>query len=336
MTLVLKDRLDASDVAAAVLRRISVRAPYFDLRDLSVEHDGTVRALVPLSAPTGLETGSMEAAQAARHMAILGSCAVAMQRDDDDRQHYLATRAHFLRTANVAEELVSQRPERIAAIQTVAPPVDGSAELVEAEASGIWIDRRSARALVKLYGTDGQLSHVLDVHFTVMAPRMFSRLMPAIDSELLRDDAAGAAAEAQMGLATSNFAVSDADDEEGVVVDCGLIPVDMCAGHFPDYPAAPVALVMGRLARASGVAMNRHLGFGDLTYSIDEARVVATKLGRAGQRLILRARHERRVGGSHLMVGTAEADGEVIGEMELTLSVTCLPEPIPFPVGALA
>ncbi len=327
MTLALQDELGAIDATSRALERISVRAPYFDLRDLSVGDDGTVAGLVPIQAPTRPETGLMEATQVARHLAILGSCAVALQRDDDARHHYLATRAHFLRTANItAGEAASQAVEW-----------GGGPELLEAEASGTWIDRRAARSLVKMYGPDGQLSHALDVHYTVMAPRMFDRLMPPVDAALLSSSGPVAAAGEPSGSAAlARFEVSDDAVEGGVIVDCGTIPVDMCAGHFPGYPAAPVALVMGRLARAAGVAMNRHLGFGDLTYSIDEARVVASKLGRAGQHLILKARYGRRVGGGHLMIGRAEADGEVIGEMELTLSVSCLPEPLPFPIGALA
>ncbi len=327
MTIALDNQSEMVDLSTRVRQRISVRAPYFDLRDLDVADDGAVRALVPVTPPVHPETGLIEAAQAARHLAILGSCAVALQRDDDDRHHYLATRAHFLRTANITEA------DRVDTTDVM------SVDFLVAEASGTWIDRRSARALVKLYGPDGELSHALDVHYTVMTPRMFSRLMPPIDVEALRDDSAGGAVSAGLsngGVARFDVRDLEVDEGSGVTVDCGPIPIDMCAGHFPDYPAAPVALVMGQLARAAGVALNRHLGFGALTHSIDEARVTATKLGRAGQRLTLRARYDRRVGGGHLLVGTAQADGETIGEMELTLSTTSLPESIPFPVGALA
>lgn len=324
MNTALQEQSSLVDVTARALDRISVRAPYFDLRDMAADDDGTVRALVPVAPPLHPETGLMAATQVARHLAILGSCAVALQSPDADRRHYLATRAHFLRTANLAEG-DGRWDDRIRGVA-----------LLEAEASGSWIDRRSARSLVKLYGPDGQLSHALDVHYTVMAPRMFARLMPPIDPEVLRDDSTGAATvPGRAGGGVERFDVRDATDGDGLIVDCGSVPVDMCAGHFPSYPAAPVTLVMGQLARAAGIAMNRHLGFGDLTYSIDEARVVASRLGRAGQRLTLRARYDRRVGGSHLLIATAEADGEMIGEMELTLSVSCLPEPIPFPIGAL-
>lgn len=324
MTLAVDHQAGSVDATVCALQRISVRAPYFDLRDLVVDDDGTVRALVPARPPTRPETGLVAAAQVARHLAILGSCAVALQRDDDDRHHYLATNAHFLRTANLT-----------ATNGSVSGDDSTSASHLVAEASGTLSDRRSARALAKLYGPHGQLSHVLDVNYTVMAPRMFSRIMPAIDHEANRDDAAGAGRTDELtGRREERFDIKTGAGP-GVTIDCGPVPLDMCAGHFPDYPAAPVALVMGRLARAAGIAMNRHLGVGKITYSIDEARVVATKLARVGQRLTLDARYERPVGGGHLLVGSAKADGEVVGEMELTLSVASLHEPRPFAAGAL-
>ena len=323
---VLLDQREAVDVTAAALERISVAAPYFALEQLTETDDG-VAALVPISSPMHPETGFIEATQVARHLAILGSCAVALQREDDERHHYLATRAHFLRTANVTD-----------------PGGRYGGAVLEAEATGIWIDRRSARSLVKLNGPDGEASHILDVHYTVMTPRMFDRLMPPIGPALNGAGNGTRTIEADTMPAASNgtrasdprieFSVGSSGND-AVRFDCGPIPNEMCAGHFPQYPAAPVALVMGRLAQAAGLAMNRHMGFGELSYQVDEARVVATKLGRAGQNRVLNAEYVKRVGGGHLMRGTAEADGEVIGEMDLTLSVTCLPEPMPFPIGAL-
>lgn len=310
MTLAVDHQAGWVDATADALERISVSAPYFDLSDLVVDDGGTVRALVPLRPPTQPEEGLIAATEVARHLAILGSCALALQHVDGDRHHYLATKAHFLRTANFTTADASGD------VDDRVPP----GHLV-AEASGAWADRRSARALAKLYGPHGRLSHVLDVHYTVMAPRIFKRVMPAIDQKAVRGDAAGVGrSDVLAGGREERFDVSVADGRR-VAVDCGPVPLDMCAGHFPDYPAAPVALVMGRLARAAGVAMNRHLGFGELSYTIDEARVVATRLARVGQRLTLDARYERPVGGGHLLVGSARADGEVVGDMVLTLSV---------------
>ncbi|MEL6982976.1 MAG: hypothetical protein AAFO29_11185 [Actinomycetota bacterium] len=283
------------------LARISVARPYFDLENLEEVGDGIVNATVALQPPTAPEAGAVEAAQVARHLAILGSCALALGRDDDARHHYLATRAHYTRMANA--------------------PTSTSGPL-RAQAIGSWIDKRSARAMVTLSTADGRGLNLLDVEYTVLAPRIFARFNPPIDLDAID------------GLEPEPETVERVDG--GLRVDAGPIPVEMCAGHFPDYPAAPVAIVMGRLCRAAGLAMIDHLGLGSADqsdpagvpmtaagprYRIEEGRVEATGLARAGQRLVLEVRHGEPVPGGHRMEGEALADGEVVGEVDVVLSV---------------
>lgn len=280
---------------ARALARISVAPPYFDLTDLDEVGAGIVEATVPSHPTTGSEAGAIEAAQVARHLAILGSCAIALSRDDDARHHYLATRAHYSRLAN--------------APRTVDGPL-------RARAIGSWVDRRTARAVVTLTTADGQGLNLLEVEYTVLAPRMFARLNPPIDLDSLADVSPRPATVEQLS--------------DGVRVDAGPIPVEMCAGHFPDYPAAPVAIVMGRLCEAAGLAMIDQLGLdhGGVAggsgvghrYRIEEGRVEATGLARAGQELVLEAHYVKPVRGGHQLRGQALADGEVVGEVEVVLS----------------
>ena len=77
---------------------------------------------------------------------------------------------------------------------------------------------------------------------------------------------------------------------------------------------------MGQLCRVAGLAMNRHLDNPDGRYRIEEGHVVASKLGRAGQRLTLEARYLKPARGGHELAGTARADGDVIGEVTVTMS----------------
>ena len=256
--------------------------------------DGVVSALVPASPPVAPERGAIEAAQVARHLAILGSCAAALSRDDDEPHHYLATKAHYAR--------LSGGPDAV------------QGGILEAEAVASWIDRRNARALVKLITMEGQGLHLLDVHYSVLTPKMFTRLHPPVE---LVDNAA---ADSVAGARTGDGEIV-ALDHEGIEVDGGIIPAEACAGHFPGYPAAPVAIVMGRLCRAAGLALSARLD-AEIGYQIEEGHVVASRLARAGQRLALAASYERPVSGGHLLRGTATADGEVVGEVSVTMSVT--------------
>jgi len=277
---------DQESVEERALRRISVTRPYFDLRDLEETGTGTVEATIPRQPTVAPEAGAIEAAQVARHLAILGSCAVALARDGDDRHHYLATKAHYTRMANAPATVTGD---------------------LRAKAIGSWVDRRTARALVTLSTEDGRGLNLLDVEYTVLAPRMFTRLNPPIDLDAIN------------GLEPTAEAVETIDG--GLRVDTGPIPVEMCAGHFPDYPAAPVAIVMGRLCRAAGLAMMDHLDLDRRRYQIEEGRVEATGLARAGQSLVLEARYIEPVAGGHRLQGLALADGETCGEVDVVLSV---------------
>jgi hypothetical protein len=270
------------------LARISVAPPYFDLTDLVEEGEGIVTATVPEAPTEAPEAGAVVAAQVARHLAILGSCAVALSRDDDKRHHYLATRAHYTRMAN--------------APSTVEGPL-------RAKAIGSWVDKRSARALVTLSTADDQALNLLDVEYTVLAPKMFTRFNPPIDLDAVEAAAAAAGTPNEVERRPG-----------GIRVDAGPIPAEMCAGHFPDYPAAPVAIVMGHLCEAAGLAMIDHLGLDDHRYRIEEGHVEATGLARAGQRLVLDATYVKPVRGGHELGGQALADGEVVGEVVVVMS----------------
>ncbi|MFT7649120.1 MAG: hypothetical protein ACI8Y4_003877 [Candidatus Poriferisodalaceae bacterium] len=81
--------------ADQVFDRISVRPPYFALDQFEELAPGLVRATVPGAAPVFPEAGAVAAAQVALHLAILGSCAAALSRDDNKRHHYLAVEAPY-------------------------------------------------------------------------------------------------------------------------------------------------------------------------------------------------------------------------------------------------
>lgn len=289
------------------LARIALRPPYFGLGAMEQRGSGVVSAMVPVDPPRPPERGPVEAAQVARHLAILGSCAAALSRDDDAPHHYLAATAHYARLAGGPTSIVGG--------------------MLQAEAVASWVDRRTARALVKLATLDGQGLHLLDVTYAVMTPKMFHRLNPPV--EVPPVEAAPAEVCPVDGLAPGRVGGGtepgrlDGDIVEigpdGIRIDCGPIPAEVCAGHFPDYPAAPVAIVMGQLCRAAGQGLAARIDR-DLHYQIEEGHVTASGLARAGQRLELEASYRRRVPAGHLMAGAALADGEVVGRVEVTLS----------------
>ncbi len=282
--------IDSSTTRDRALARIAVQPPYYDLEDLTDLGGGLVTARVPLHPPVGPETGPIEAAQVARHLAILGSCGAALARADDDRHHYLATRAHYMRLA-------------------AAPDSVAGHDHLEAQAVATWPDRRTARATVKLATPGGFGLNVLDVEYSVLTERMFRRLHPPTEPT----DTAVAA--------ERPFAPVEPEAiDGGLRLDTGPIAAADCAGHFPGHPAAPVAVVMGRLCRLAGQAAIERTG-GRGRYRIEEGTVTASRLAPAGAGLVLEARYVGQVAGGHLLHGLALADGAESGRVEVTVSV---------------
>ena len=280
-----------SDSTRKALDRISVRPPYFALDDIAEVAPGLISASVPHVAPTAPEFGAMEAAQVARHLAILGSCAAALSRPDDKQHHYLAVEAHYTRAAGAPTDLTAHTDGRLVA-----------------SALSTWLDKRSARAITTLRTQDGIDLNFLEITYAAMTPRMFERLHQGDRTEHVPGGEVNAFAPAETQV-TSN----------GVRCNVGPIPASACAGHFPGIPAAPVAVVMGQLCRTAASAMATKLD-ANVGYRIEEGHVTATKLARAGQSLSLEASYLERRGANHLVRGEALADGTSNGNVEVVLS----------------
>ena len=267
------------------LARISVKPPYFGLRDLEWAAEGVLAASVPVAPPPAPEVGAAEAAQIARHLAILGSCAAALAREDDKTHHYLAVSASYERAESSPDS-----------------PVD---EPMRATARADWADKRTAVATMRLESAGGELMNSLEVTYAVLAPSMFARLNPIVNvvapntsvhSPLIVDHGAGR-----------------------ITADCGPIPLDLCAGHFPSHPAAPVALVMGRLVLAARHAVCSRLGE-QLAYRVEGGMVEASRLAQAGQQLVLETEYVEPTDSGHRVSGTALADGEPVGSVSVRLA----------------
>lgn len=279
------------DASTEALARIAVTPPYYALRDLTDLGDGLATATVRRAAPAHPEHDLIEAAQVARHLAILGSCAAALARDDDRRHHYLATRATYHRLA----------PSEL-------DHIDDPDLLAEARAE--WRDKRSASATATLRTSGGTGLYQLDVDYAVLPPKIFARLHP--------ERADNAVSASDHDAATFGTGAGE-PIEGGWQVDCGPIPEALCAGHFPGLPAAPVALLMGRLCRTAGLALAHYLEE-PTRYRIEYGEVEADRLALAGQHLVLRARGgERQSDGFHFSCEAA-ADDVVIGRCDVVLS----------------
>ena len=77
-----------------IIENIDVNAPYFALSNMSLQAD-EVRAELFREQPMYSELGCMSAAETGRHLAILGSCALAGTNPKKKTHYYLAHRARL-------------------------------------------------------------------------------------------------------------------------------------------------------------------------------------------------------------------------------------------------
>lgn len=260
----------------ALLKRICVRPPYFALRHAGLEQSVFVAA-AEAELPQGRALGPMRPGELSRHGAIAGLCAVALRQPDEQRRYYLATDATFT-------GLPSSAPY-------------GSPLVFRAAVSEL--DKRSARAFVTAYAHEERVA-TLDVGYTVLPVTLFERLHAA-----RRQPTSSGALEPL----TIRDVVWRGDTG---VYRIPALPAAMCAGHFDNYPAAPVALLMDQLAQIAEQ-------FVDRPSRIALGHIKATRLCWAGDEVILSM---TKLGGN---ARETELEGRIVsgdalaGEMRLTL-----------------
>lgn len=271
------ETLTAEPVAqTAVLSRICVRPPYFALHHLRLEDDLFV-AEAQAELPRGLTLAPMRPGDLSRHGAIAGLCAVALRQRDDQRRYYLATRATFTGHPSSAP---------------YGAPLRFEAAVTE-------LGKRDARALVTAYHHDERVA-VLDVGYSVLSATLFERLNAPRRQPTRRGAFAPLAAQDVLWQGNTG------------VLRIPALPVELCAGHFDGFPAAPVALLMDQLAGLGERLVGHpcHPAWGEIR---------ADRLVWAGDEVVFRV---TRTGGSPRetqLEGEITSSGEPVGQATFTL-----------------
>jgi len=279
--------------SARLLGRICVRPPYFGLRGLRSREPGAASALVTPEQPLGAEAGPIAAAELGRHLAILGSAAIASRYADDEQRYYLARAAHFER---VCGELKERAPTLVAEA-TAGADFDGS---------------RNALARCVMSTPEGVATHLLTVQYAVLGARVFERSMRAHRQATPKSERnphaeplllSMQALDARHARATTRFSV------------------EQCAGHFDGCPAVPVARLMQGLITLAGHLVQHRLHDPDARITVLRGDVRAHRLAFAGDELLLRAVHVRDRGAELGVQCVATLlDGTPIGELTTWLT----------------
>lgn len=215
----------ASDLRAGrsfeqeVREKICVRPPYFKLADLApFGHDG-VQAHVLFESPSGIEKDERASAEVGRHLAILGSCALARNNPRAGRHYYLATEGLLTR-------------HRTSGRRALEPMI------VRAKPDGNqWSE-------IELMTPEGELDSTLRCRYQVLPERLFARLFKG--QRATGDSSPGSSSNPYTSPAATRLVRADATTATSLLQE---VTPAMCLGHFEDYPAMPVAILMDALHR---------------------------------------------------------------------------------------
>lgn len=279
-----------------LLELIDVNPPYFALQNVSLE-DGVLSADVPVEQPLGNEAGPISAAEASRHLAILGVCSCALANPTKKRHYYLAYRGIYERVGDGA-------------------PNTSSAGLT-AKASCISVDRKKGEAVTELFDSMGNAIIRLRVFYHVILDTTFERLYKEHYVEKPNFKMANPYSVTHKFRNLELF-------ENAIECAMGAIPEYYCAGHFPHYPALPVAVLVYNLFYAANTLLNHVTGLSDSQNLIRNYEIAADNLAFSGDYVDLMVNYIKgEEDGPHELYAEGISNGEKsVGRIHLVME-TC-------------
>jgi acyl transferase domain-containing protein len=300
-----------------VLAHICVQPPYFCLDDLAQDGDWVTATVSPL-APTAHERDCVSCAEVARHLSILGSCAVSLAHPHEGRVFYP------IRTAHRPASSTRRRPLEE---ESVAPPLS----TLNMRARCTEFDARSSRATAETAIVDatGRVDQTLTVEYHLIPEQQFANLFARyrqLTFEGVRPDP----------YRTWCPLPPVQQDGEGFSIDLGRVPPEQCLGHFVQYPAMPVSLMTRDAVRLVAECVRMLRGWPGAQVTVLHGGVTAHAFAFAGEPLRM---HARRDEGDrvplferwHCLVtsfGTTIADIDLEVQIHPNLAVTAYPDPL--------
>ncbi|MCP4481318.1 MAG: hypothetical protein GY817_00615 [bacterium] len=222
-----------------ILSKIAVNLPYFALNNLEETVDGFFKANIPIEQPLGCEISPITAGETSRHLAILGSCAIANnEKKKSAKNYHLATKAIYKR------HLTNVKFEKLF----------GIAKIEE-------VNKRTKKAYTQLINEKQEIITTLDVEYTLLSKKLFEKQFQDYKIDLRNNNKNLDIQKNRQNFYTKllNLPSIENSDDLSFSVDLGVINSDMCMGHFPKYPAFPVAFSANIITSLSAVFLKENI-----------------------------------------------------------------------------
>lgn len=195
---------------------IMVEPPYCILQDLKLGDDGSITAIVFNEYQPQDEGGPIAGAEFGRHIAILGSIALANALSHNHSHYFLAVRA------NIKREIPDAY--RFDELNLYAKPIK--------------LEKRTGKVYGEIYGQNNELVNTAKVEYMILEREVFSKVYERRKREnSIKNKVSPYIKRRHL----TNVVV----DGHTARAEFGTILKNECEGHFRNFPALPVAMIGG-------------------------------------------------------------------------------------------
>lgn len=245
-----------------IFKLIDVGEPYYALENLVIEPDNTVNARIPIQQDLYYEPLPISSSEAGRHLAVLGSCACALNNPSKTKHYYLAASANATR-------------------KDFNFKVDDPKYFL-GYARCIKVDSRSAQAVTTLKYPDGTIFSEIVINYHVLDSRIFERIH---QEKMVEHEASSY--NPYITEPSVNCTPISEKQLFGVIENVRAID---CAGHFPGLPAVPISILFRVLVRLAIVLMQNRIGNSNAVFCVRECTTEAKNLAFPGEEIDVNAR----------------------------------------------
>jgi 3-hydroxymyristoyl/3-hydroxydecanoyl-(acyl carrier protein) dehydratase len=257
-----ENEIFSENVGEELERLISVSKPYFALKNIKMARNGYLVADLPVEMNDHHEVPSISLSEAGRHVAILGTMALANENPRKEKHYYLATDAVF---------------ERVHSDPISDEGCKGIAKVVS-------INKKEGVVHGRMYSKSNRLTYVAELRYTIIHNRIFERLFGD-----RRTETESLFVGNPYALRTPIQIKEKTEKYHTAVIE--RVEKNDCAGHFDNYPALPVARISGAMFDLSGNHYNL-LRNSDQRFCIRRVEMHAESFIFAGEKVHISTLHK--------------------------------------------
>ncbi|MCU4157464.1 hypothetical protein J1N10_15915 [Carboxylicivirga sp. A043] len=240
---------------------IEVTYPYNSLKDIRTQGT-TVTASFEQELFDASQVEGITLAEAGRHIAILGSLAVANINPVKNKHFYLASKATLKR--------VHSRPCTSTSYRGIMNAID--------------FNKKCGMAEGAIHDSEGKILYTAEVQYSVLTVQLFERFFRKYKSTEFRANGFSPYGDV-VKLYDMNLCVETSS------ASLGEVKPEWCVGHFDEYPALPVAQISQGLMNLAA-AQNRLIKNKDNQFCIKEVNMDAESFIFAGQNLSFKSEYD--------------------------------------------